>query len=443
MGVQGMTTADHSTGAALCDLDDNELLDQLQRSAFHYFQNNFNPANGLIADTTRVGAPASIAVAGFALAAYPIAVERGWMTRAEAVARTLAALRFFWSAPQRADGNAVGYKGFYYHFLDMQTGSRVWQSELSPVDTAFLIAGILTMSAYCTLDSPDEIEVRELADSIYRRVDWRWMQNGQSTVWQGWKPESGYLHYGWEGYSEAMLLYVVGMASPTFPLSMDSYNFWTSTYQWENLYGYDFLYAGPLFIHQYSHAWLDLRTIQDRFMRERRSDYFENSRRAVLIQRQYAQRNPHEFEGYGENCWALSATEGPGRKTQKVRGHMRRFFGYVARGVPYGPDDGTLSPPSILGSIPFAPELVLAAIRHLCRQYPSVADGCGIRNGFNPTLVEGDSQYWVSPTYLGLDQGIILLMVENHRSQLVWKLMRQSPYIQSGLHHAGFKGGWL
>jgi hypothetical protein len=137
-----------------------------------------------------------------------------------------------------------------------------------------------------------EIEVRELADSIYRRVDWRWMQNGQSTVWQGWKPESGYLHYGWEGYSEAMLLYVVGMASPTFPLSMDSYNFWTSTYQWENLYGYDFLYAGPLFIHQYSHAWLDLRTIQDRFMRERRSDYFENSRRAVLIQRQYAQRNP-------------------------------------------------------------------------------------------------------------------------------------------------------
>jgi hypothetical protein len=224
---------------------------------------------------------------------------------------------------------------------------------------------------------------------------------------------------------------------------MDSYNFWTSTYQWENLYGYDFLYAGPLFIHQYSHAWLDLRTIQDHFMHERHTDYFENSRRAVLIQRQYAELNPHEFEGYGENCWALSATEGPGRKTQRVRGEMRRFFGYVARSVPYGPDDGTLSPPSILSSLPFAPEIVLAATRHVCRQYPLVVDACGIRNGFNATLAGENSDYWLAPHFLGLDQGIVFLMIENHRSQLIWNLMRQCRYVQEGLRRAGFKGGWL
>jgi len=234
----------------LCALPDEELLDRLQRAAFNYFLHTFNPTNGLIADTTRAGAPASIAVVGFALASYPVAVERGWMTHAEAMARALATLRFFWRSPQSESGDATGYKGFYYHFLDMQTGKRVWQSELSPVDTTFLLAGILTVSAYFTGESPNEIEIGQLADSLYRRIDWRWMQNGDSAVWQGWKPETGYLHYGWEGYSEAMLLYVLGMASPTHPLSDSSYDIWTSTYQWENLYGHDCLYAGPLFIHQ-------------------------------------------------------------------------------------------------------------------------------------------------------------------------------------------------
>jgi hypothetical protein len=424
-------------------LSDEVLLDRLQRAAFGYFLETYNPANGLIADRTRDGSPASIAVVGFALACYPVAVERGWMARTDAAARTLTTLRFFWKSPQSESADATGYKGFYYHFLDMRTGRRVWQSELSPVDTTFLLAGILTASAYFTGAAPHEIEIRQLADGLYRRIDWPWMQNDQSAVWQGWKPQTGHLHYGWEGYSEAMLLYVLGMASPTHPLRENSYEIWTSTYQWENLYRYDFLYAGPLFIHQFSQAWLDLKNLQDNFMREKGCDYFENSRRAAQIQRQYAIRNPNEFEGYGENCWGLSAGDGPGGKTLRVGGRNRRFFGYVARGVPYGPDDGTMSPSAMLASLPFAPEIALPAIRHVCGHYPQIAKEYRLPNGFNPTLSNGLEKLWISEGYLGLDQGIIMLMIENHRSQLIWNLMRECPHIKLGLRRAGFKGGWL
>jgi hypothetical protein len=424
-------------------LSDEALLDRLQRAAFGYFLDSINPANGLIADRTRNGSPASIGVVGFALASYPVGVERGWITRADAVERTLATLRFFSNSSQSEDADATGYQGFYYHFLDMQTGRRIWQSELSPVDTAFLVAGMLTAGTYFAGTTGGESEVRDLADSLYRRVDWQWMQDRESRVWQGWKPESGYLHYGWEGYSEAMLLYVLGMASPTSPLSDKSYERWTSTYQWENLYGYDFLYAGPLFIHHYSHAWLDLKDVQDRFMREKGSDYFENSRRAAYIQRQYAQRNPHEFDGYGPDCWALSAGDGPGRQTLRIQRRNRRFFGYVARGVPYGPDDGTMTPSAMVASLPFAPEIVLPAIRHISERYPRIAKCDRLPSGFNPTLSDGVSQVWASEDCLGLDQGITTLMIENHRSQLDWNLMRKCPHIELGLHRAGFEGGWL
>jgi len=427
----------------LCALSDDALLDRLQRAAFSYFLQTCHPDTGLIADTTRDGAPASIAVVGFALACYPVAVERGWMTAADAMARAVTTMRFLWHSPQGEHGDATGYKGFFYHFLDRQTGRRVWQSELSPVDTTFLLAGILTASAYFTAEFPDAVEIRELADALYRRIDWRWMQNGDGTVWQGWKPDTGYLHYGWEGYSEALLMYVLGLASPTHPLSVHSYDIWTSTYQWEHLYGHDCLYAGPLFIHQFSHAWLDLESIQDRFMREKACDYFENTRRAIAIQRQYARRNPHEYEGYGDNCWGLSAGEGPGPKALRLNGRHRRFWGYVARGVPYGHDDGTLNPAAMLASLPFAPEMVLAALRHVCQRYPQVADERGLRNGFNPTISDDGSPCWVSTAHLGLDQGIVVLMIENHRSRLIWRLMRECPDIKLGLRRAGFEGGWL
>ena len=276
----------------------------------------YNPANGLVADTSRMGSPSSIAVVGFALSAYPVAVERGWMTREEAVDRTLVTLRFFSNSPQSAEPDASGYKGFYYHFLDMQTGKRAWQSELSLIDTALLLAGMLTAGAYFTDNTQSETEIRDLADALYRRVDWRWAQNRKATLSQGWKPECGFLHYGWEGYNEAIILYVLAMASPTYPIP-NSYQAWTVTNQWENLYGHDCLYAGPLFIHQFSHAWIDFRGIQDRFMREKGIDYFENSRQATYIQREYAMRNPHDFRDDGENSWgSLPATAQAGNGSE-------------------------------------------------------------------------------------------------------------------------------
>ena len=422
---------------------DELLLDRLQRAAFSYFLEASNPENGLVADRTREDSPASIAVAGFALASYPVGVERSWIARSDAAARTLACLRFLVSSPQSDRADATGYKGFYYHFLDMRSGARVWQCELSPVDTTFLLAGLLTARVYFDRNTDGEKEIRDLAEVLYRRVDWTWMQGESGQVWQGWKPETGFLHYGWEGYSEAMLLYVLGMASPTHALSETSYDKWTSTYQWENIYGHDLLYAGPLFIHHYSHAWLDLAGLQDRFMREKRCDYFENSRRTTLVHQHYGLLNPGEFQGYGENCWGLSAGEGPGRTTERAAGRTRRFFGYVARGAPFGPDDGTIAPSAILASLPFAPSVVLPALRHVFDTYPHAVANDRMSNGLNPTFAAEGRHGWISDGYLGLDQGIAVLMIENHRSRLIWNLMRACPHVTTGLRRAGFKGGWL
>jgi hypothetical protein len=422
---------------------DELLLDGLQRAAFGYFLRAFNPANGLVADTSRDDSPVSIAVVGFALAAYPAAVERGWMARADAVARTLATLRFLQGSDQSGSPQATGYHGFYYHFLDLRTGARAWRSELSMIDTALLIAGALTASMYFAAATPDEIELRELAEGLYRRIDWHWAQGGALTIRQGWKPECGFLHYGWEGYSEAIVLYVLAMGSPTHPLEGDCYHAWTATYQWENLYGYDLLFAAPLFEHQFSHAWIDFGGIKDRFMLEKGSDYFENSRRATYVQREYARRNPGEFAGYDENCWGLTACDGPSDERPDVIGETRHLFGYAARGVPYGPDDGTLSCASVLASLPFAPEIVLPAVRHMIARYPEMADGQQLASGFNPTLSDSNGRSWVSPGHFGLDQGMVVMMTENYRTQLIWSLMRACPHVVDGLRRAGFRGGWL
>ena len=426
-----------------CEAPDDALLERLQHTAFDYFRNHANRANGLIADTSRPGAPCSIAVVGFALSAYPVGVERGWMERADALACTLAALRFFDASDQSGSGEATGYRGFYYHFLDMQSGTRVWRSEVSLIDTALLIAGVLTAAAYFDGQATDEIELRRLAQALYERVDWRWAQRERGAVTHGWKPECGFLNYGWEGYSEAILLYVLGLGSTTHPLSPESYPAWTATYQWENLYGHDYLYAGPLFIHQYSHAWIDFRGIRDAFMREKGCDYFENSRRATYIQREYATRNPGGFAGYGADRWGLSAGDGPSAQPRMICGRHQAFYGYAARGVPYGPDDGTISGPAILSSLVFAPELVLPALRDLHGDGTSEGDPLIQASGFNATISKAGPDGWVSEGTFGLDQGMIVLMIENYRSGMPWRLSRGNSRIRSGLHRAGFRGGWL
>ncbi|TPG09820.1 hypothetical protein EAH88_09155 [Rhodanobacter glycinis] len=422
---------------------DETWLDDMQRSAFGYFAQLVDPHNGLVPDTSRANSPVSIAVVGFALSSYPVGVARGWMSRADALRHSLAALRFLRDSDQSGTPQATGYKGFYYHFLDIHSGARVWQSELSMIDTALLIAGVLAAASYFGDDTPDEIELRHIADALYRRVDWCWAQDGGDTIRQGWKPECGFLHYGWEGYSEAIVLYALAMGSPTHPISGHGYHAWTATYQWENLYDGDFLYAGPLFVHHFSHAWIDFRGIRDAFMREKCSDYFENSRRAVLIQREYARLNPYGFAGYDESGWGLSACDGPSDEQQDVANETRRLFGYAARGVPYGPDDGTLSAPAVLASLPFAPEIALEGIHSMLLRYPQILTDGRLASAFNPSLATADGAAWVSAGHYGLDQGIVLMMIENHRSGLIWQLMRGCPYLVDGLRRAGFRGGWL
>lgn len=436
-----MNSSIRTDSAALAALPDDALLDRLQRGAFAYITDYANVQNGLIADTSRSGSPCSIAVVGFALSCYPVAVERGWMSRAAAAAQTLKTLNFFWSSPQSDGSDATGFKGFYYHFLDMNSGRRVWQCELSLVDTALLVAGILTAGRYFDGDEA-EAEIRTLSDALYRRVDWQWAQNGQQTASQGWKPECGFLHYGWEGYNEATIVYVLGIGSPTHPLSTTSFTGWTSTYQWENLLGEDVLYSGPLFTHLFSHAWIDFRCIRDQFMREKHSDYFENSKHAIALHREYGARNPRGYKGYGRDLWGITAGDGPGNREMRESSRDRRFFGYMSRGVPYGPDDGTIAPWAMLATLPFGPESALRGTRNLLRAYPQVCNNDRFSSGFNPTLAaRGDG--WLSEGWYGLDQGLLVMMIENYRSGLIWKITRECAVIRAGLKGAGFEDGWL
>lgn len=444
-----MTVAKHLEGAL--EPDDERMLDVLQRAAFDYFVKRTHPRNGLVADTSRPGSPSSIAVVGFALSAYPVAVERGWIARDDAVQRTLLAMRFFSSSDQSGGVASTGCHGFYFHFLDLESGLRAWESELSSIDTALLIVGMLTAAAYFSAATPAEAELRQLATTLYERVDWHWAERVDDAVALGWKPECGFLNYGWQGYNEAIVLYALGLGSNTHPLTTTSFEAWTVTYQWENLYGIDFLYAGPLFVHAFSHAWIDFRGIRDRFMREKNCDYFENSRRAAQVQRQYAIRNPHGFTGYGQDRWGLSAGDGPSLEPQMVAGRRQSFYGYAARGVPWGPDDGTITGSSVAASLVFAPDIALPALRDLFGRAPAESERCIQASGFNDTAgvtgldASGTSREhgWISAGEFGLDQGIIVLMVENFRSGLPWRLGRSIPCLAAGLKRAGFTDGWL
>ncbi|HJU81492.1 MAG TPA: glucoamylase family protein [Acidimicrobiia bacterium] len=429
----------------MSDTFDHTDLLKLQRDTFGYYVRETNPANGMVPDSTRKGAPASIAAIGLGLAAYPVAVARGFVSRPEAIDRVLTTLRFFWKSRQGADSEAIGYKGFFYHYLDMESGLRTNHSEISTIDTTYVLAGALTCRAFFDRDTDQEREIRDLALELYARADWQWALNEGDTVAHAWKPERGFSRYRWEGYSEALILYVLALASPTYPIAPNSYSVWASTYRWKKLYGFEFLYAGPLFIHQLSHIWIDFREIQDEYMRTKGIDYFENSRRATYVQQHYALRNPRKFRGYNEHSWGITASDGPGPATRVVDGVSRKFFDYCARGVPHGPDDGTLAPWGVVASLPFAPEIVLPTIAYLDEKYPYIISEYGFRCSYNPTFSDasGKGKGWIAQGYYGLDQGPIVMMIENHISGLLWTLMRSCSYIVGGLQRAGFAGGWL
>jgi hypothetical protein len=414
----------------------------LQEHTLRYFRREAHPETCLINDSTRPESQASIAGSGFALACYAVAADHGMIARAEAAAWAARALRFLWELEQNEAGDAAGSHGFFYHFLDQRTGRRAWQSELSSIDSAILFAGALAAAGYFDGPSADERAIRQLADDLYRRADWRWLAQ-RNAISHGWKPERGFLRYDWRGYNEALFVYILALGSPTFAPEASVYDSWVATYDWRCVLGHEFLYAGPLFTHQLSHVWIDFRGIQDDYMRAKRIDYHENSRRATLVQREYAIRNPRRFRGYGADAWGLSASDGPAPFFDTRRRGRRAFHGYRARGVPYGPDDGTLAPWALVASLPFAPEIVVPAMRHLDEVYPALTGRYGYQSSFNPTFGGDGPEGWVCEWHYAIDQGPVVLMVENYLSGLVWRKLRESPYVREGLRRAGFRGGWL
>jgi hypothetical protein len=416
-------------GAAHAQTTD-AMLDTLQHRAFGYFWNEVNPVNGLMRDRSQSGSPASIASQGFGLSAICVAIDRGWITREAGRDRVLTALNTFWSLPQGTSiSGTIGYQGFFYHFLHMSDGLRQyeWNTELSTIDTALLLAGILHCREYFDgVDAP-EIQIRALADSIYRRVDWNFMKNpGNKAIRHGWNPNGGagtFIPYDWIGYSEAMILYVLALGSPTHALTDSAWTTWTSGYNWQSQFGQTFVTFPPLFGHQYSHCWIDFRNIADAYGRrpDRNLTYFENSRRATLAQRAYAIANP--AKGYSDSLWGLTASDGP--------------EGYNARGAPPAQNDnGTITPTAPISSIPFAPNECLAVTWYLWNHYRTgpLWGPYGFRDAFN-LFVNPD---WYDTDYIGIDQGPIVLMIENYRTGSVWNRFLRNQDVHRGLERAGF-----
>lgn len=435
------------------------LFGDIERRTFQFFWDTTNETNGLTPDRFPSRPFASIASVGFALTAYPIGIENGWVSRTQAVDRTLTTLRFFRDAPMGPQRTGkTGYKGFYYHFLDMQRGQRYdsWV-ELSSVDTALLMMGVLFAQSYYDGDDPREKEIRQIADTLYKRVDWTWLEQRKPLVSMGWFPESGFINHDWMGYNEAMMLYVLALGSPTHPLDSDAWTVWTRTYNndWGVYQGQEYLSFGPLFGHQYSHVWIDFRDIQDQYMRERGIDYFLNSRRATLAQRDYAIDNPMKWKEYGENVWGLTASDGAQNTSQEFRGEQRQFRHYSSRGAGLREnfDDGTIAPTAAISSIVFAPEVVIPATEEMHKRFGDyLYSSYGFLDSFNPSfnyeipLKTGrlvPDRGWVASDYIGIDQGPILTMIANYRNEFVWTVMKKNPYIRKGLERAGFTGGWL
>jgi hypothetical protein len=428
--------------------DQLNVLEHLQHDTFEFFWETTNPRNGLTPDSYPNTAFSSVAGIGFALTSYLIGVERHYVTREQAAERTLTTLRFLYDAPQGdAKSATAGYKGFFYHFLDMGSGYRIEDAELSTIDTALLMAGVLSSLTYFDADTPIEAQIRNYADALYRRIDWPWAysQKHKPLLSMGWLPESGYLKAYWQGYNEAMILYILALGSPTHPIESDSWQKWTTTYQWDNYYNYPYVNFGPLFGHQYSHAWIDFRGIQDAYMRSKGIDYFINSRRATYASQAYCIDNPHAWKGYDDKVWGLTACDGPDKVVLHDGGKPLSFYRYWARGTSAGyvSDDGTIAPTAVGGSIPFAPEITIPTLVNFCTTFGDRLYGkYGLKDAFNLSYPNQPGG-WFDKHYLSIDQGPILLMIENYRSGFIWKLMKKNPYIIKGLERAGFTGGWL
>lgn len=420
--------------------DQEKMLDSIQQKTFLFFINEHHPEWGIVKDRAASWAPSSIAATGFGIPSFAVGVERDWISREEAAQITLKMLQFYKNSEQSADTAAAGYKGFYYHFHKMDTGTREWRCELSSVDTGLLMMGVIFARNYFNLDNDTEKQIREVSTFLLNRIDWNFMEmpgegDFAHTISMGWYPESGLHHMGWKGYNEALFLYILAAGSGMENVER-SYNAWLKSYKWNTPYeGYSHAAFPPLFGHQFSQAFIDFRGIADSYMDEKGIDYFENSRRATYVQQLYAIENPHGWEGYNSLCWGVTASDGP---TDSFNFDDKKFYGYAGRGTS-GPDynyfdDGTIAPYASLSSLPFAPEIVLPTIESIIQRNGNRIWGkYGFYDAFNHTA------NWVNNDFIGIAQGPMLIMIENFRTGLVWNYVMKDPIIQDGLNKLGFK----
>jgi hypothetical protein len=437
------------------------IVEDLAHRTFRYFWETSDAGTGLVPDRFPSPSACSIAAVGFALTSYAIGVDRGYVSRVEAAKRTLITLRFLRDLPQGPQAKGVsGYKGFFYHFLEMSNGLRAGDCELSTVDTALFLCGALHVQQFFdSADDSDEKEIRLIVQTLADRIDWRWAQPRPPSIALGWAPEKGgFLPYDWRGYNEAAVLYLLAMGAANNPVEPSAWTAWTGTYNtnWSTVNGQQGLQFPPLFGHQYSSVWVDFRGINDGFMRVRKTDYFENSRRAAFGQRAYAILNPRRWLGYDADIWGLTACDGPADMMGRYQGELRRFRSYSARGAGVGPesfDDGTIAPTASASSIAFAPEIALPAIEAMVSRYGTwLYTEYGFLDSFNPSfrysveLKHGKvvpDVGWFAGDYLGIDQGPILAMIANYTRGTVWQAMSRCDQLRRGLQRAGFTGGWL
>jgi hypothetical protein len=396
-------------GAAAPSPADDQFLDELEKLNFQYFWDQAGPQTGLIKDRGKVAGDdkttvASIAATGFGLTAICIAQQRGFVPFAEARDRVLLTLRFLWK-------KMPTHRGFFYHFADINTGERVWDSEVSSVDTAILLCGILTCRRH--FDAHSEITL--LAYEIFNRVDWSWLSEDTTLLPHGWSPEAGFLPYRWDYYSEMMMIYLLGLGSFTHPLPTDAWNAWKRTrFEFD---GIDYIGSfAPLFVHQYSQAWFDFRDKRDQY-----ADYFQNSMLATEAHRRFCLELSKQFPDYSEDLWGITASDSD--------------HGYVIWGGPpmMGPIDGTVVPSASAGSLPFLPEPVMAVLRNVRDHYGKAWSRYGFVNAFNPL------KNWYDTDTVGIDVGITMLMAENYRTGFVWKTFMKNPEAQRGMERAGFQ----
>ena len=401
----------HSPGAALKSQltgDDDQFLEDLERANFLFFWDQASPQTGLVRDRFTVrgddrGGVSSIAATGFGLTALCIAEKRRYASHGALLSRILTTLRFLWN-------RLPNHRGFFYHFADINNGERQWDSEVSSVDTAILLCGVRT-ATQCF----DHEELNNLAEDIFNRVDWTWLSEDTTLLPHGWMPEVGFLPYRWDGYSELMMMYLMGMGSSTHPLPADAWNAWKrTTFEYQGL-----RYVGafaPLFVHQYSQAWFDFRGKRDRY-----ANYFQNSIVATEVHRRFCLELSKQFPDYSDDLWGITASDSE--------------HGYVAWGGPpaVGPIDGSVVPAAAGGSLPFLPQPCLRVLRNMKSRYPDAWSRYGFVDAFNPL------KKWYDTDVVGIDTGITMLMAENLRTGFVWNSFMKNPEARRGMERAGFK----